>query len=1616
MKGGAMNRRLGVLLGSLILFASVLPSRGAAAPNAPRGAAPQVAARGAATGGEQRGTGLLPHFRSRGGTVIRLLVGTFDPRSGRLPAPPGIDVVQEGRLSAGVAQYWLAQVRDLQFPTAAAAVKAAGGKVAGVVSESTYMVRATPEQKARIAASPAIRWMGYYQPAWRVPVAAGGRKALLDLKGAQVYRVSLFRDEPDLRSAARTLRAIRGVKVLEDAGAVIDVRATAAQVAAIASIPAVEWVGIKPRGVLLNANSRWVNDTGVRDVYAATAPGRLTGAGQTAAVADTGVNYTYDLNHRAHVAFRDCDAAGVCKEAIYTQQQPGSAPAQMDAVVDNDTGHRKMVAYFDIAGTGPNMYDTSSHGSHTGGSVDGDQPPYDTWTGDDGLAPAAEHVHQNIGSSSGGLVLPADDYDLWRQAYRPRNPAGVSETSPATGNPADYTTNYVSTEDARTHNNSYGLIAPVIDDGSAVRLDKFVWDHEDMVIVVSAGNMGPDAGSIGSPSVAKNNLSSGASVNGRQPMASIDSMAIFSSHGPTGDGRLGPDVATPGQIVVSVKGGSTTDYHTAQGTSMSAPVLTGLSTLVRQYFFDGYGPAGGDGFAGGDPSAARRHNPSAALVRAALANGAVRMRGWYTGDDGTSRVQDGQWPSAGQGYGRVSLDNSLYFSGDPTNNWFHDVYRADAEAFPVSGAPATRTYEIDVAAGQPLDVTLAWTDAPNVLPAASPALVNNLDLTVTGPDGTQYVGNNMNSRADPTVEVAETLPGPAAPDARNLSERVRVADPTPGTYTVAVRAAPIAMGNQGFALAANGLISAPGQSFTPGPPLQTNQPGSPVMSNVAITPISSDSARVTFETNEPTMATATLTDDGNEVTFIDSYNLGAGPLPGAPAADTGYYGNDDGPVETSAEYGNKPVVGTGHEILLTGLNPGATYAVALAARDLGGGEAGQSVSHTSPSAVYQPRAGDTAQLTQAATPVEPVPSGWRTGTQMYAGDSAGSGLLGAYMFRIPEDAVDPSRITGAAVEMASSHNWVPYYTDDPLLVVDLLGESVEGSWGTQDYNTIHNAPAAARVYPETTHKVGAYQEYAFTFRCSELNALKESLSTVAGGERKAAFRYDVANLGEIFDALFAMDFGFNRRSRGADLRPRLVLFTDDQNPYDTACDPNTPAPGISDVGIHDGAEADSVTVSWRTDVPSDSFVLFREQGTEPWTQVGTLARTRTIHHVQVFGLDSSKEYEFAVRSTACNGAATTDTNEGQGYDFFREGGGGGGPTEDHFLHGLPNDEAVKQSRFIGERPPETNLFHNTTAPALGDPPAEQHTTGAANQDFIGNPLTAFWTGPYSGTIRGDVQFSWYWSASAAVPKEAVSVTLFADPDWESDNPVQPSRVIGRGTIIMSNLGPAPTLQRGTIGVDGEVQGELLVQAAGGALTAEDLVVHYNSTVTDSKFAVPLVPSPVTEQIPLTGPAPPPSAGATGLNPPPTREGPASDADIAAGTGACTIPITPTGADVSVTKTDNPDPVRRGQTLTYTIAVTNGGPQEATDVTATDQLPRNTNFGSVSTTKGTCSAQKRVVSCALGALARGETVTITITVKPTKKGTISNVVTVQSASPPDPDTSNNTESEDTVVQP
>ncbi|RME45097.1 MAG: DUF11 domain-containing protein, partial [Chloroflexi bacterium] len=60
------------------------------------------------------------------------------------------------------------------------------------------------------------------------------------------------------------------------------------------------------------------------------------------------------------------------------------------------------------------------------------------------------------------------------------------------------------------------------------------------------------------------------------------------------------------------------------------------------------------------------------------------------------------------------------------------------------------------------------------------------------------------------------------------------------------------------------------------------------------------------------------------------------------------------------------------------------------------------------------------------------------------------------------------------------------------------------------------------------------------------------------------------------------------------------------------------------------------------------------------------------------------------------------------------------------------------------------------------------------------------------------------------------------------------------------------------------------------------------------------------------------------------------------------------ADLAITKTDDPDPVMAGETLTYTLEITNNGPSDTTGVTVTDALPAEVSFDSATPSQGSCS--------------------------------------------------------------
>jgi len=124
-----------------------------------------------------------------------------------------------------------------------------------------------------------------------------------------------------------------------------------------------------------------------------------------------------------------------------------------------------------------------------------------------------------------------------------------------------------------------------------------------------------------------------------------------------------------------------------------------------------------------------------------------------------------------------------------------------------------------------------------------------------------------------------------------------------------------------------------------------------------------------------------------------------------------------------------------------------------------------------------------------------------------------------------------------------------------------------------------------------------------------------------------------------------------------------------------------------------------------------------------------------------------------------------------------------------------------------------------------------------------------------------------------------------------------------------------------------------------------------------------------------------------------------------------------GADLAVLKT-GPSTGHVGQQITYTITATNNGPQTANGVTLTDTLPKNTGFGSATSTQGSCAPtpHQQLVTCNIGTMNSGGTVTVTLVTKPTKKGDFTDTATVSATSPNDPVSGNNTSSVTTKVSP
>ncbi|HEX2685632.1 MAG TPA: S8 family serine peptidase [Kofleriaceae bacterium] len=703
----------------------------------------------------------------------------------------------------------------------------------------TFLVRPLSGGAGMMAALNTTRrlgasWTGAYRPEYKISRGASDLAASAAAE-TQTVMVTVYPDVDLSRVVDAAVKLPGATLVGAEPGnrfSRVRLRVTGAALASVtaqlAALGDVFWVDVEGRRELLNDTTIWVGQSGLS-------------AGQTTPVFDHGIHGEGQV-----VGYIDTGIdADLCYFRDTTRSLPPTNACNGGTVVD--TAQRKVIAVDFLTtsecngGIATTEWDTQGHGSHVAGTIAGDNfaNPI-VHDGGDGMAPGAKLVVQDAGFLTDncgdlpGIGCPVVDLKpIFQQAY---------------------------TQGARIHTNSWGdrENAAVQNTYSAAcqDVDQFMFDHPDFLILFAAGNAGPGTGTVGSPSTAKNGISVGATLRG----TSANSMASFSSCGPTSDGRIKPDLTMPGSSIVSARNdGSVTTNNcattTMSGTSMASPAAAGMAALVRQYYADGNYPTGA-------PVAANKFTPSAALVKATLLNSTQTMTGTGTGPV----------PNNCQGWGRVLLDDTLFFTGQART-----LFATDDPGFAQGAAGQTKTFTVQVAAGQSLRTTLAWTDFPST-PAASTNLNNDLDLTVSGPSGT-FLGNVFSN--------SQSVTGGAA-DRRNNVEQVTLLAPVAGTYTITVRAFNVPSSAQPFALVVSGGVS-------------TGTPPQVVFSDDFETDrgwIANPAGTDTAITGQWARANPEGTNSSGpkqlDVTTSGSFNLVTGPLAGAAAGD-----NDiDGGVTT----------------------------------------------------------------------------------------------------------------------------------------------------------------------------------------------------------------------------------------------------------------------------------------------------------------------------------------------------------------------------------------------------------------------------------------------------------------------------------------------------------------------------------------------------------------------------------------------------------------------------------------------------------------------------------------------------------------------------------------------
>jgi hypothetical protein len=646
---------------------------------------------------------------------------TIDTRTGEPALPAGLALAP----SAGESQYYIIQFTGPFLHQWFRDLDRAGIKTFGYLPNYAVVASLTAEQRALVASLPMVRWTGLYQPAYKL------ESSLLDATGARkvVILCLPFEDAGPVRSAIEDVGGTVVTAMTSSFGTTITAELDGSDLAAVARLNQVYWIQEWSEGSVCNNTSQWVMQGG----YQASSPPDTStvarpvwrhgvrGQHVILSTTDTGLNTGHDM-------FRD-PAMSITPPGIWPD-------------------HRKVVAYKKFQGA--DASEGQYHGSHVAGSVCGN----DSITGGtsyyDGMAKDARYYFVDI-TNGYSFLVPEDHTPLWDTVYSGRGlPDSLRPIKQQSG--------------SWRWGNSSGTYK--IQDASS---DAFGWAHPDFLNLIAAGNEGSGARTLGNPSIAKNILTIGATERG----TASNTVASFSSRGPTQDNRIKPNVMAPGVDIWSALNSGTNGYDQMSGTSMATPTANGTVGLMRCYLQEGYYPTG-------TPEPGNRITYiTAALLRSMAMASADPNVGSYT------------IPSFDIGWGRLDADSLLYFAGD-----VRKLLITDDTSGIATGEFKEQRFRVGSAI--PLRLCLAWTDTA-AAPSANPTIVNDLDLTLTSPTGTVYKGNKYTS--------GQSTPNPTGRDSINVEECARVNAPDTGVWTMRVSAHNVATNaRQDFAWTMSGDV------------------------------------------------------------------------------------------------------------------------------------------------------------------------------------------------------------------------------------------------------------------------------------------------------------------------------------------------------------------------------------------------------------------------------------------------------------------------------------------------------------------------------------------------------------------------------------------------------------------------------------------------------------------------------------------------------------------------------------------------------------------------------------------------------------------------------------------